>query len=120
MDQRTSGLKHAGRLVIMYSGFPTLRLVSDAKRLWRTQIIATQHGNAAHVPSSHKANIKASRSFIWVFTKSLHNGNLDITYWNSNIVIFLDNDIQSGQEHWIPTQVNQGAEKIIINLPLVA
>ena len=54
VEQLLSGLKDNGRSVIMDSGFPTLKLLHDARRLWGTGIIATQPGNTAHLPLSHK------------------------------------------------------------------
>eukprot|EP00794_Sanderia_malayensis_P004514 gene4514-biopygen3674 len=121
VEQLLSGYKGTGRLVVMDSGYPTLKLLTDAKRLWQTRMIATQRGNTAHLPSNHKANIKASRSFLRGFSQSLHNGNLNVTYWNdNNVVVFLDNDIKSGEAFWQPTQVNQGAERVVINVPFVA
>ena len=36
VDQFTAGLKHSGRLIVMYSGFPTLKLMKDSWQLWRT------------------------------------------------------------------------------------
>ena len=61
VDQLTAGLKHSGRLIVMASGFPTLKLLKDSWQLWRTQMIATQHGKTAHIPSNHKVHFNPRR-----------------------------------------------------------
>ena len=46
---------------------------------------------------------------------------ITITHWNdSNVVIFLDNGIPSGREHWDTMEVNQGADREIVHVPEVA
>ena len=41
----------------------------------------------------------------------LHNSIVNCTYWNdNNVVVLLDNDIESGQEYWDMVEANQGAE----------
>ena len=46
---------------------------------------------------------------------------MNLTYWNdNNVVVFLDNDIESGQEHWDMVEANQGAEQMVNHLPKVA
>eukprot|EP00794_Sanderia_malayensis_P001952 gene1952-biopygen1771 len=100
VDQLLQGVKGSGRLVVMDSGFPTIKLLTEARELWQIQIIATQRGNTAHLPKSNK---------------SLHCGNVSITYWNdNNVVTFIDNGVDSGREHWEPISVNQGAKKVIM------
>ena len=37
-----------------------------------------------------------------------------------NVVVFLDNDTESGQEHWDMVEANEGAEQMVIYLPKVA
>ena len=54
VNQLLEGLKHQGRLVIMNNGFPTIELLKDAASLWQTRIVATQRGNAAHLPCRHR------------------------------------------------------------------
>eukprot|EP00794_Sanderia_malayensis_P000684 gene684-biopygen1109 len=93
--QLLSGLKDNGRLVVMDSGFPTIDLQKDARVLWETQIIATQCGNAKHLPKNHKVNVIQARNFVGGFSKALHCGDLTITYWNDkNAVTFLDNRVE--------------------------
>eukprot|EP00794_Sanderia_malayensis_P001103 gene1103-biopygen337 len=121
VEQLISEFKDSGRLVVMDSGFPTIKLMEDAKNKWHTRLIATQRGNTAHFPCSHKDNLRSARQFVRGFSKSLHKGFLNITYWNdNNVVVFLDNDIKSGQQYWEPVEVNQGREKVIIHMPRVA
>eukprot|EP00794_Sanderia_malayensis_P005758 gene5758-biopygen4674 len=93
--QLLSGMKDNGRLVIMDSGFPTIDLLKDARVLWETQIIATQCGNAKHLPKNHKVNVIQARNFVGGFSKALHCGDFTITYWNdNNAVTFLDNGVE--------------------------
>ena len=121
VDQLTAGLKNSGRLVVMDSGFPTLKLMNDSWQLWRTQMIATQHGNTAHMPSNHKVHLKKAKKFVRGFSQTLHHDNITVTYWNdNNVVTFLDNGIPSGREHWDTMEVNQGADREIIHVPKVA
>ena len=51
--QLLTGFKNDGRLAVMDSGFPTVRLMEDAKTIWGTKLIATQRGNTAHWPKTH-------------------------------------------------------------------
>ena len=96
VDQLTEGLKNRGRLVVMDSGFPTFKLMVDAKEQWNTRLISTQRGNTAHLPKSHKENLRSAKAFVRGYSKSLHSGSINITYWNdNNVVVFLDNDIES-------------------------
>ena len=93
----------------------------DARLLWETQIIATQRGNTKHLPTSHKENQSLAKRFVRGFSKTLHHQFLTITYWNdNNAVTFLDNGVASGREFWDTINVNQGAERPIIHVPLVA
>ena len=92
-----AGLKNSGKLVVMDSGFPTLKLMKDSWQLWRTQMIATQRGNTAHMPSNHKVHLKKVKKFVQGFSQTLHHDNITVTYWNDNdIVTFLDNGTPSG------------------------
>ncbi len=110
-----------GRLLIMDSWFPTLKLLNDARLLWKTTIIATQRGNIAHLPVSHKTNVKTAKRFARGFSKALHKGMTTVTYWNdNNAVTFLDNGIESGREHWDIIKANHGAEQCAIHVPKVA
>lgn len=121
VDQLLLGLKDNGRSVIMDSGFPTLKLLRDARQLWGTGIIATQRGNTAHLPLSHKENLKSAKRFVQGYSKSLHNEELTVTYWNdNNVVTFLDNGVSSGRELWEAVEVYQGANKVVIHVPKVA
>ena len=93
----------------------------DARLLWETQIIATQRGNMKHLPISHKENQSLAKRFVRGFSKTLHHQFLTITYWNdNNAVTFLDNGVASGREFWDTIDVNQGSERPIIHVPLVA
>eukprot|EP00795_Rhopilema_esculentum_P004046 gene4046-20219_t len=121
IEQLIENFKNEGRLVVMDSGFPTTKLMEDAKEIWGTRLIATQRGNTAHLPKTHKENIKAAKSFARGFSKTLSNGQLTLTYWNdNNVVIFLDNDISSGREFWDTLEVKQGAVNQVIHMPEVA
>ena len=42
VEQLLDGLKNHGKQVVMDRGFPTIRLLSDAKEIWETRIICTQ------------------------------------------------------------------------------
>ena len=97
VDQLTAGLKNSDRLIIMDSGFSTLKFMKDSWQLWRTQMIATQHGNTAHMPSNHEVHWKKVKKFVQGFSQALHHDNITVTYWNdNNVVTFLDNSILSG------------------------
>ena len=94
-DQLTEGLKNHGRLVVMDSGFPSFKLMVDAKEQWNARLISTQRGNTAHLPKSHKENQTSAKAFVRGYSKCLHSGSINITYWNdNNVVVFLDNDIE--------------------------
>ena len=61
------------------------------------------------------------KKFLRGFSKTLHHQFLTITYWNdNNAVTFLDNGVASGRKFWDTIDVNQGAERPIIHVPLVA
>ena len=79
VDQLTAGLKNSGRLGVMDSGFPTLKLIKDSWQLWRTQMITTQRGNAAHMPSNHKVHLKKAKKFVRRFSQALHHDNITVT-----------------------------------------
>ena len=73
--------------------------------------------------TSHRITKKtwSTKAFVRGFSKTLHSGFLILTYWNyNNAVVFLDNDIKSGEEFYVPINVNQGAEQAVILVPLVA
>ena len=108
-----------GRLVVMDSGFPTIKLLEDAKHLWGTRMIATQRGNTAHLPTNHADYVKNTKAFARGFSRSLHSENgITLTYWNdNNSVVFLDNDIESEDE--APITVNQGENQIAIHIPKI-
>ena len=53
----------------MDSGFPTTKLMEDAKEIWGTRLIASQRGNTAHLPKTHKGNIIGAKSFARGFSK---------------------------------------------------
>ena len=57
VDQLLSGLKNGGRLVVMDSRFPTVKLMLDVKLLWDTKLISTQRGRTRHISSNHKENL---------------------------------------------------------------
>ena len=121
VEKLLEDFKHRGRLVVMVSGFPTLRLLVDSKEQWNTRMISTQRGNTAHLPVSHKENIKSAKEFARGYSKTLHKDSLTVTYWNdNNVVVFLDNDIRSGKDFWQTIEVNQGAEQTVIHVPEVA
>ncbi len=79
VDQLLNGFKFRGRLVVMDNGYPTIKLLKDAKEQWNTTIIATQRGNTAHMRRNHKANISKVKSFVRGFSNSLHNNSLTVT-----------------------------------------
>ena len=74
-----SGQKNAGRLVVMHSGFPTIKLINDAREKWETTIISTQRGKTPHMPSNHKDNLAAAKRFISGFSRSLHSNFITVT-----------------------------------------
>ena len=121
VDQLIDGLKNSGRLGVMDSGFPTLKLMKDSWQLWRTQMITTQRGNTAHMPSNHKVHLKKAKKIVRGLSQALHHDNITVTHWNdNNVVTFLDNGIPSEREHWDTMEVNQGADREIIHVPKVA
>ena len=121
MEQLLGDRKDSGRLVVMDSGFPTLRLLEDARNLWRTNIIATQQGKTAHFPRSHTKNVGTAKGFARGFSKTFHHKAFTITYLNdNNNVTFFDNEVQSGREHWSAIEVNHGAQQHAIHIPTVA
>ena len=116
VEQLLSGLKNNGCSVIMDSGFPTLKLLLDARRMWDTGIIATQRGNTGHLPLSHKENLKSAKRFVRGYSKSLINEEVTVTYWNdNNVVAFLDNGVSSVREFWEAVEVNQCENKVVIH-----
>ena len=120
VDQLLTDYKDRGRQVVMDSGFPTMKLMTDSKDLWSTRLIATQRGRTAHLPASHADNIKTTKTFARGFSKSLHCGFVNLTYWNdNNAVVFLDNDVNSGRETWNTIEVNQGEDDVVIHVPKV-
>ena len=120
MDQLFTDYKDRGWQVVMDSGFPTGKLMTNSKDLWRTRLIATQRGRTAHLPASHADNIKTTKTLALEFSKSLHCGFIHLTYWNdSNAVVFLDNDVESGRKTWNTIQVNQGEDDVVIHVPKV-
>lgn len=55
------------------------------------------------------------------FSKTYNHQFLRITFWNdNNAVTFIDNGVASGRELWDTIEVNQGAERPIIHVPLVS
>ena len=120
MDQLLTDYKDRGRPVVMDSGFPTVKLTTDSKDIWRTRLIATQRGCTAHLPASHADNMKTTKTFARLFSKSLHCGFVNLTYWNdNNAVVFLDNDVESGRETWNTIEVNQGEDDVVMHVPKV-
>ena len=121
VDQLLTNFKDSGRLVVMDSGFPTMKLVRDANNLWNTRLISTQRGRTAHLPSNHRQNLISAKVFARGFSKTLHCSFVHVTYWNdNNVVVFLDNDIKSGKESWNTIAVNQGRDQVAIHVPEVA
>ena len=107
VDQLLEGLKGMGRLVVMDSGFPTIKLLKDSAKLWNTRIIATVRGNTAHLPKNHGSFMKKAKSFVRGYSQSLHHENLHLTYWNdNNAVCFIDNNMKSSKEDWTTIEVN--------------
>ena len=120
-DQLTTRMMDSGRLIVMDSAFPTLKLMKDSWQLWWTQMMAIQRGNIAHMPSNHKVHLKKAKKFLRGFSQALHHDSITVTYWNdNNVVTFLDNGIPSGREHWDTIEVNQRADREIIHVPKVA
>ena len=96
-----------GRLVVMDSGFPTIKLLKDSAKLWNTRIIATVRGNTAHLPKNHGSFMKKAKSFVRGYSQSLHHENLHLKYWNdNNAVYFLYNDLDSSRDNWTSIDVN--------------
>ena len=81
VDQLLSGLQNGGRLVVMDSGFPTVKLMLDAKLLWNTRLISTQRGHTSHFPTNQKENLRPTKAFVRGFSKTLHTGFANFTYW---------------------------------------
>ena len=52
VDQLLSSHNGNGKRVVLDNGFPTIKLLEDAKTLWNTQVVATQKGKTAHFTKS--------------------------------------------------------------------
>ena len=63
----------------MDSGFPTTKLLEDAKRERNSRLVATQRYNNAHVPQNHKENFKFTEAFARDFSKTNHSGFPSVT-----------------------------------------
>ena len=42
VDQLLGDQKHRGKTLVLDRGFPTIKLLNDARLLWQTRIVATQ------------------------------------------------------------------------------
>ena len=126
VDQFLSSYKGNGKLVVLDNGFPTIKLLEDAKTLWNTRAVATEKGKTAHFSFCHQKFMKQAKHFSRGISKSLHHGAITITYWNdNNPVCFIDNardnDIETSKETWETIEVkNRKGEEIGVHLPKAA
>ena len=122
VDQLMEQHKDQGKLLVLDNGFPTVKLMKDAKILWNTRVVATQRGKSAHFPANHLTFVKQTKSFARGYSKSLHNDFLTVTYWNdNNAVTFIENDIVSGMDSWETTgYTNNQGDEIGVYIPKVA
>ena len=58
VDQLLSSHKGNGKLVVLDNGFPTIKLLEDAKTSWNARVVATQKSKTAHFPSRHQKSMK--------------------------------------------------------------
>ena len=101
VDQLLDPHKEKGKLLVLDNGFPTVKVLEDAKQMWNTKVVATQRGKTAHFPARHQKFMKQTKNFARGFSKSLHHDFLTITYWNdNNAVCFMDNDMDSSRDTW--------------------
>ena len=101
VDQLLDPHKGKGKLLVLDNGFPTVKLLEDAKQMWNTKIVAAQRVKTAHFPARHQKFMKQTKNFAHGFSKSLHHDFLTITYWNNNnAVCFMDNDMDSSRDTW--------------------
>ena len=114
--------KGKGKLLVLDNGFPTVKLLEDAKQMWNTKIVATQRGKTAHFPARHQKFMKQTKNFARGFSKSLHHDFLTITYWNdNNAVCFMDNDMDSSCDTWETILVkNRNGGETAVHIPKVA
>ena len=121
VEQLIHDVKGMGKTVTMDSGFPTLKLLKDAKEEWNTAIVATLRGNVAHLPSKHGLFKSRCMSFVRGYSQTLYNGDITLTYWNdNNAVCVVDNNIESGEEHWELIEVKEKRDRLVIHVPKVA
>ena len=122
VEQLIEAHKNQGKMLVLDSGFPTLPLIEDAKKVWNTSIVATQRGKTAHFPCRHAEFVKKAKNFARGYSKTLHKDFVTITYWNdNNAVCFFDNDIDSRQESWETMSVrNREGNEVGVHIPRVA
>ena len=122
VDQLLDPHKGKGKLWVLDNGFPTVKLLEDAKQMWNTKIVATQRGKTAHFPARHQKFMKQTKNFARGFSKSLHHDFLTITYWNdNNAVCFMDNDMDSSRDTWETILVkNRNGGETAVHIPKVA
>ena len=121
VEQLIHDVKGMGKTVTLDTGFPTLKLLKDAKEEWNTAIVATLRGNVAHLPSKHGLFKSRCKSFVRGYSQTLYNGDITLTYWNdNNAVCVVDNNIESGKEHWELIEVKGKSDRLVIHIPKVA
>ena len=54
VDQLLDPHKGKSKLLVLDNGFPTVKLLEDAKQMWNMKIVARQRGKTAHFPSRHQ------------------------------------------------------------------
>ena len=71
------------------------------QNIWNKSIVATQKENTTHLPTKHSAFKSRCKNYLCGFSETLHSEELTVTRWNNNnLVVFLDNNVESGREHW--------------------
>ena len=122
VDQLLDPHKRKGKLLVLDNGFPTVKLLEDAKQMWNTKIVATQRVKTAHFAARHQKFMKQTKNFARGFSKSLHHDFLTITYWNNNnAVCFMDNDMDSSRDTWETILVkNRNGGETAVHIPKVA
>ena len=74
-----------------------------------------------HLPSKHGLFKSRCKSFVRGYSQTLYNGDIMLTYWNdNNAVCVVNNNIESGEEHWELIEVKGKSDRLVIHVPKVA
>ena len=101
VDQLLDPHKGKGQLLVLDNGFPTVKLLEDAKQMWNMKICCYTKGQNS--PFSCKASKvhEADKEFCSWFLKIPASRFPHHHLWNdNNAVCFMDNDMDSSRDTW--------------------